>query len=119
LARQPENALDQALAKCHVEAVHADAELVTGRIEYAAKADQIEICQFCPVGTDVHNAVPFIRPRNGPPTGDYNLARAAEFPPGAEATSHAGLKIRNSGKAPLKTLNVYVPPAYDSEGDEL
>ena len=28
-------------------------------------------------------------------------------------------EIRNTGTTPLKTLNVYVPPAYDAEGDEL
>jgi mannose-6-phosphate isomerase-like protein (cupin superfamily) len=28
-------------------------------------------------------------------------------------------EIRNTGRAPLKTLNVYVPPAYTSDGDEL
>ena len=28
-------------------------------------------------------------------------------------------EIRNTGDTPLKTLNVYVPPAYDAEGDEL
>lgn len=27
-------------------------------------------------------------------------------------------EIRNSGDAPLKTLNVYVPPAYTAEGNE-
>lgn len=28
-------------------------------------------------------------------------------------------EIRNTGKTPLKTLNLYVPPAYTSEGDPL
>jgi mannose-6-phosphate isomerase-like protein (cupin superfamily) len=28
-------------------------------------------------------------------------------------------EIRNTGDGPLKTLNVYVPPAYTPEGDEL
>ncbi len=28
-------------------------------------------------------------------------------------------EIRNDTKAPLKTLNIYVPPAYTAEGDEL
>jgi mannose-6-phosphate isomerase-like protein (cupin superfamily) len=28
-------------------------------------------------------------------------------------------EIRNTGRAPLKTLNVYVPPAYDAAGEEL
>ena len=28
-------------------------------------------------------------------------------------------EIRNSGTTPLKTLNLYVPPAYTSDGDEL
>ena len=28
-------------------------------------------------------------------------------------------EIRNTGSEPLRTLNVYVPPAYTIEGDEL
>jgi mannose-6-phosphate isomerase-like protein (cupin superfamily) len=28
-------------------------------------------------------------------------------------------EIRNTGKEPLRTLNVYVPPAYTEDGDEL
>ena len=28
-------------------------------------------------------------------------------------------EIRNTGRTALKTLNFYVPPAYDREGDEL
>ncbi len=28
-------------------------------------------------------------------------------------------EIRNNGREPLRTLNVYVPPAYDREGDPL
>jgi mannose-6-phosphate isomerase-like protein (cupin superfamily) len=28
-------------------------------------------------------------------------------------------EIRNTGDEPLKTLNVYVPPAYTDDGDEL
>ena len=28
-------------------------------------------------------------------------------------------EIKNTGEAPLKTLNVYVPPAYTGEGEEL
>ena len=28
-------------------------------------------------------------------------------------------EIQNTGRTPLKTLNVYVPPAYTSAGDEL
>jgi mannose-6-phosphate isomerase-like protein (cupin superfamily) len=28
-------------------------------------------------------------------------------------------EIRNTGRRPLKTLNLYVPPAYTSGGDEL
>lgn len=28
-------------------------------------------------------------------------------------------EIRNTGRTPLRTLNVYVPPAYRSSGDEL
>jgi mannose-6-phosphate isomerase-like protein (cupin superfamily) len=28
-------------------------------------------------------------------------------------------EIRNTGRAPLRTLNVYVPPAYKKSGDEL
>ncbi len=27
-------------------------------------------------------------------------------------------EIRNTGRTPLKTLNFYVPPAYDRSGDE-
>lgn len=28
-------------------------------------------------------------------------------------------EIRNTGRAPLRTLNIYVPPAYTKDGDEL
>ena len=28
-------------------------------------------------------------------------------------------EIRNTGRTPMKTLNVYVPPAYTASGDEL
>jgi len=28
-------------------------------------------------------------------------------------------EIRNTGRTPLKTLNIYVPPAYSSGGEEL
>lgn len=28
-------------------------------------------------------------------------------------------EIRNTGTTPLKTVNFYVPPAYNAEGDEL
>jgi mannose-6-phosphate isomerase-like protein (cupin superfamily) len=28
-------------------------------------------------------------------------------------------EIRNTGRTPLKTLSVYVPPAYTGDGDEL
>lgn len=28
-------------------------------------------------------------------------------------------EVRNSGKEPLRTLNFYVPPAYDDDGDDL
>jgi mannose-6-phosphate isomerase-like protein (cupin superfamily) len=28
-------------------------------------------------------------------------------------------EIRNTGEGPLRTLNIYVPPAYTEEGDEL
>ncbi len=28
-------------------------------------------------------------------------------------------EIRNTGRSPLKTINVYLPPAYTSFGDEL
>jgi mannose-6-phosphate isomerase-like protein (cupin superfamily) len=28
-------------------------------------------------------------------------------------------EIRNTGRAPLKTLNIYLPPAYRADGDEL
>jgi mannose-6-phosphate isomerase-like protein (cupin superfamily) len=27
-------------------------------------------------------------------------------------------EIRNTGREPLQTFNIYVPPAYDSDGDE-
>lgn len=30
-----------------------------------------------------------------------------------------GHEIRNTGDTPLETLNVYVPPAYDREGEPL
>ena len=28
-------------------------------------------------------------------------------------------EVRNTGRTPLRTLNVYVPPAYEADGDEL
>ena len=28
-------------------------------------------------------------------------------------------EVRNTGRTPLKTLNIYVPPAYTKDGDEL
>jgi mannose-6-phosphate isomerase-like protein (cupin superfamily) len=28
-------------------------------------------------------------------------------------------EIRNTGRTPLRTLNIYVPPAYTRDGDEL
>ena len=28
-------------------------------------------------------------------------------------------EIRNTGRTPLRTLNIYVPPAYRKDGDEL
>ena len=28
-------------------------------------------------------------------------------------------EIRNTGRTPLRTLNIYVPPAYSKSGDEL
>ena len=28
-------------------------------------------------------------------------------------------EIRNTGPTPLRTLNIYVPPAYTKDGDEL
>ena len=33
-----------------------------------------------------------------------------------KSTTH---EIRNTGRSPLKTLNVYAPPAYRSDGTEL
>jgi mannose-6-phosphate isomerase-like protein (cupin superfamily) len=33
-----------------------------------------------------------------------------------KGTTH---EIRNTGRTPLRTLNVYVPPAYKKNGDEL
>ena len=40
---------------------------------------------------------------------------------GALVFIHRGERheIRNTGSGPLRTLNVYVPPAYTAEGDEL
>ena len=34
----------------------------------------------------------------------------------SRGTTH---EIRNTGRTPLETLNVYVPPAYRSDGNEL
>jgi hypothetical protein len=31
----------------------------------------------------------------------------------------ASAEIRNDGRAPLRTLNLYLPPAYRAGGDEL
>lgn len=28
-------------------------------------------------------------------------------------------EVRNTGRTPLRTLNLYVPPAYDAKGEEL
>ena len=28
-------------------------------------------------------------------------------------------EVRNTGRAPLKTLNIYVPPAYRGDGEDL
>lgn len=28
-------------------------------------------------------------------------------------------EVRNTGRTPLKTLNIYAPPAYDADGEEL
>jgi mannose-6-phosphate isomerase-like protein (cupin superfamily) len=28
-------------------------------------------------------------------------------------------EIRNTGRTPLKTVNIYIPPAYTAQGDEL
>jgi mannose-6-phosphate isomerase-like protein (cupin superfamily) len=28
-------------------------------------------------------------------------------------------EIRNTGQSPLRTLNIYIPPAYTSDGDEM
>jgi len=33
-----------------------------------------------------------------------------------KGTTH---EIRNTGRTPLRTLNIYVPPAYKKSGDEL
>ena len=33
-----------------------------------------------------------------------------------KGTTH---EIRNTGRTPLRTLNIYVPPAYRADGDEL
>jgi mannose-6-phosphate isomerase-like protein (cupin superfamily) len=47
--------------------------------------------------------------------------REVSLRPGTLVLIEAGdaHEIRNTGSAPLKTVNVYVPPAYDAHGEEL
>lgn len=55
-------------------------------------------------------------------TGCATVAgKAVPLAPGLLLLIEAGEthEIRNTGTALLKTVNVYVPPAYDAEGDEL
>ena len=47
--------------------------------------------------------------------------RRHRITPGALVLIERGTthEIRNTGRTPLKTLNVYVPPAYRADGEEL
>ena len=55
--------------------------------------------------------------RRQPPTGPLAVRRVDPEPqPGEVGEGH---EIRNTGDAPLKTLNEYVLPAYTGSGDEL
>ena len=47
--------------------------------------------------------------------------RRTTLKPGALVLIERGDRheIRNTGRTPLRTLSVYVPPAYTSQGDEL
>ena len=48
--------------------------------------------------------------------GRMHRIRAGSMVLVERGTTH---EIRNTGRRPLKTLNVYVPPAYRSDGSEL
>jgi mannose-6-phosphate isomerase-like protein (cupin superfamily) len=48
--------------------------------------------------------------------GRKHLLKAGSLVLIERGTTH---EIRNTGRTPLKTLNVYVPPAYRADGDEL
>ena len=47
--------------------------------------------------------------------------RTVELAPGSLLLIEAGEthEIRNSGSEPLKTINIYLPPAYDPDGNAL
>jgi mannose-6-phosphate isomerase-like protein (cupin superfamily) len=47
--------------------------------------------------------------------------RKLQLKPGTIVLIEAGDRheIRNTGRSLLKTVNIYLPPAYDSEGEEL
>jgi mannose-6-phosphate isomerase-like protein (cupin superfamily) len=47
--------------------------------------------------------------------------RRLKLKPGSRVLIKRGDRheIRNTGRTPLKTLNIYVPPAYTKDGDEL
>ena len=47
--------------------------------------------------------------------------REVELSKGSLLLIEAGERheIRNTGKGPLETVNIYVPPAYGGDGDEL
>jgi len=49
------------------------------------------------------------------------MGRKHALKPGTLVLIEAGdtHEIHNTGRSFLKTVNVYVPPAYDSEGEEL
>lgn len=48
--------------------------------------------------------------------GDRHRLKAGSLLLIERGTAH---EIRNTGRTPLKTLNLYVPPAYRSDGEEL
>ena len=55
-------------------------------------------------------------------TGEAVVAgRPEKLQPGALVLIEHGEthEIRNTGTAPLKTVNIYVPPAYTGQGEEL
>lgn len=47
--------------------------------------------------------------------------RRVSLTPGSLVLIEAGERheVRNTGRTPLETLNIYLPPAYDHDGDEL